>query len=249
VIAATDGTKLLDLDGTAANADVFGAIHLSPAKGDVYWFANAEQQNNRGTLMHAAVKSGASAGKIGDKISMPDFTVTDSAIVFLQNVDDIGQLGDAAWAPLDGSHVTALGGKSAVGGLRVANPAAGTWYALHLNAAIADTAHTAIDGSPSLTGALALGGAGGDVQLDAAVHQGAFRLSESGKVAIFAGGVAWNATATNWVGALSFISGASPSSVVAGNLAGVSEIGPVRSRKLFVSAPAASPAGIYFITY
>jgi hypothetical protein len=222
---------------------------LSPTKSDVYWFANAEQQNNRGTLMHAAVASGASAGKVGDKISMPDFAVTDSAIVFLQNVDDVGQLGDAAWAALDGSHVTALGQKAAVGGLRVASPVPSTWYALHLNGAVADTAHTALDGSASLTGALALGGAGGDAPLDAAVHEGAFRLSDSGKVAIFAGGAAWNAAATNWVGALSFVSGASPSSVVAGNLAGVSEIGPVVGRKLFVSAPAATPAGIYFVTY
>ena len=248
-VAALDGTKLLDLVGTSANADVFGAIHLSPANDHVYWFANAEQQNNRGTLMHAAVKSGGTAAKVGDKISMPDFTATDSAIVFLQNVDDVGKLGDAAWAALDGSGVTALGTKAAVGALRVGNPSPGSWYALHGTGTTADTAHTAIDGSPSLVGALAFGSAMGDVQLDAAVHVSGYRLSDSGKVAIWAGGATWNATASNWVGALAFASGSSPSSIVDGKLAGVSELGPVQGRKLFVSAPAASPAGIYFVTY
>ena len=69
---------------------------LSPDNAHVYFWQNYEAQNNRGTLMHAAVTAGATPNKIGDKISIPDLAVTDTALVFLQNVDDMGQFGDAA---------------------------------------------------------------------------------------------------------------------------------------------------------
>jgi hypothetical protein len=248
-VVGLDGGKLLDLDAASAAADVFGGIHLSPDAAHVYWFASAEQQNNRGQLRHAEVKSGATVATVADKVSVPDFTVTDSAIVFLRNVDDLGKLGDAAWAGLDGATITALGMKANVGGLRVGVPGSGSWAALHLNAAAADTGHNAIDGAPSLTGALALGSGSGDAALDPTVHAGGYRMSDSGKIAVFAGGATWNATASNWAGALSFVSVAAPSMIVDGHLAGVTELGTIAARKLFVCAPGATPAGIYFVAY
>lgn len=249
-VVALDGTKKLDLDAATAAGDVFGTVALSPSGGDVYWWRNVEQQNNRGTLYHAAVHSGATPAKVADKVSLPDLTVTDSALVFLQNVDDLGKTGDAATAALDGSNVTALGTKAVVGGLRVANPGPQTWFGLHLTGAAADATNAPIDGSPAYTGALAFAtGGAAEVTLDATVHAGAYALADDGRAAAFATGATWNATAKNWVGTLSFVATRDPGTAIAGNVSGVSELGPIVGRKLFVNAPGASPAGVYFVTY
>ena len=249
-VVALDGTKKLDLDGATANADLFGEIQLSPDGGNVYFFQNAEQQNRRGNLYRAAVGAAAAPTHVADKVSLADLAVTGDALVFLQNVDDVGNFGDAAIAQLDGSGVTALGTKAPVGGLRV-GAAGATWSALHLSGAATVAANTPIDGSPAITGALAFvaAGAGADVTLDATVHEGAFGLSDDGLAAVWAGGATWDATAKNWLGALSFAATSAPSAKIDGGLAGVSEIGPVAGRSLFVSAPGASPAGVYFVRY
>jgi hypothetical protein len=170
--------------------------------------------------------------------------------VFLQNVDDVGQFGDAASATVDG-HVTALAARSPVGGLRVATPTAQGWYGLHLSGAVADKTNAPIDGSPAITGALAFADSAGSAEttLDATVHAGAYAFSDSGKSAVFAAGAAWNATAKNWVGALTLVDAHAPSTKVDGKVAGVSEIGHVAARRLFVNAPGATPAGIYVVTF
>ncbi|MGZ3405404.1 MAG: hypothetical protein ACXVAN_03105 [Polyangia bacterium] len=249
-VVATDGTKKLDLDGATANADLFGAIRLSPDGANVYYFQNAEPQNRRGTLFRAAVAAGATPAHVADKVSLADLAATGDALVFLQNVDDVGAFGDAATAALDGSGVKTLGTKAPVGGLRV-GAAGSSWYALHLTGAAAVAANTPIDGSPAITGGLAFvaGGSAADVSLDATVHQGAFGFSDDGLAAVFAAGATWDATAKNWLGALSFIATGAPSTKIDGTVAGVSELGPIAGRSLFVSAPGASPAGIYFVRY
>ncbi|MGZ3429057.1 MAG: hypothetical protein ACXVCV_20535, partial [Polyangia bacterium] len=207
-------------------------------------------QNRRGTLFRAAVAAGATPAHVADKVSLADLAATGDALVFLQNVDDVGAFGDAATAALDGSGVKTLGTKAPVGGLRV-GAAGSSWYALHLTGAAAVAANTPIDGSPAITGGLAFvaGGSAADVSLDATVHQGAFGFSDDGLAAVFAAGATWDATAKNWLGALSFIATGAPSTKIDGTVAGVSELGPIAGRSLFVSAPGASPAGIYFVRY
>ncbi|HEX8950479.1 MAG TPA: hypothetical protein VF945_01475, partial [Polyangia bacterium] len=147
-VVGTDGAKKLDLDGATANADLFGAIRLSPDGKDVYFFQSAEPQNKRGTLFRAAVAAGATPTHVADKVSLVDLAVTGNALVFLQNVDDVGGFGDAATAALDGSGVKALGTKTPVGGLRV-GAAGSSWYALHLVGAATVAGNAPIDGSPA----------------------------------------------------------------------------------------------------
>lgn len=245
-----DGTKMLDLDASAA-ADLFGPIVLAPDGGDVYYFQNVDTQNNRGTLMRAAVASGAAPSKVGDKISMPDLFVADSALVLLENVDDLGQFGDAARANRDGTSITPLGMKAAVGGLRAVNPGPDTWFAMHLTSAALDMTNVAIDGTPPITGGLAFADYTGmaEVALDATVHQSAFAFSDDGRDAVFVTGATYNANASNWVGSLAFLATRAPSTKIDGMLTGVSELGPVSSRTLFVNAPAAATAGVYYVTY
>jgi hypothetical protein len=86
--------------------------------------------------------------------------------------------------------------------------------------------------------------------LDAKVHQGAFAFAaDDGRTAAFVTGATWNAAAFNYVGSLAFIAARAPGTKVDGMLAGVAELGPIINRSLFVSAPTATTAGIYFVTY
>jgi hypothetical protein len=249
-VLTTDNRKLLDLDGATAAADVTGPVALAGDGGDVYWWQAVDTENNRGTLFHATVGAGAMPNKIGTAISLTDLRIVDGAVVLLQNVDAMGQFGDAVRARRDGSGLTALGTKVNVGGLVAVNPGPDTWFAMHLTGATASTSQPA-DGSLPLTGALAwddyLGG--NERTLDPAVHAGSFAFSDDGRDVVFVGGASFNATAGNFTGALKLLATRAPMSSIDGAVAGVSEVGPIVSRALFVNAPGATPAGIYFVKY
>ena len=86
--------------------------------------------------------------------------------------------------------------------------------------------------------------------LDATAHAGTFVFAaDDGRTAAFVGGAAWNATAMNYVGALKFLAARQPSMTVDGMLAGVSEVGTIVGRALFVNAPTATTAGVYYVKY
>ena len=88
------------------------------------------------------------------------------------------------------------------------------------------------------------------ITLDAKVHQGAFGFAaDDGRTAAFVTGGTWNATANNYVGSLSLIAARLPSMKIDGMLTGVSELGPIVNRSLFVNAPTATTAGVYFVKY
>ena len=250
----SDGNKLLDVAAAPASAaDLFGPIFLAADAADVYYFQAFDTQDRRGTLMRVAVQGGATPGKVGDKISSADVFIMDSALVLLQNVDDLGQFGDVVKANRDGSNMTPLGMKANVGGLRAVNPGPGSWSALHLSGAAADPMATnvPIDGSLTVYGSLAFadGAGNGESSLDAKVHAGAFAFADDGRTAAFVSGAAWNATANNYVGALGLIAVRAPSMKVDAMLSGVSELGPITGRGLFASAPTATPAGVYYVKY
>jgi hypothetical protein len=262
-VQSLDGaTKLLDT--AASMATSFRApLVLGPDNADVYFFQNGDLvtggvENSTGTLMRVAVSSGATPSKIADKVSIVDLQVMDNAVLFLQNLGvpptpPGAQFGDAAKANRDGTGITVLGMKVPVGGLQAVNPGPDTWFAMHLNTSVDDSAaNTPIDGSSAVYGALSFedytGGAA--VTLDAKVHQGAFGFAlDDGRTAAYVTGGTWNATALNYVGALAFIAARSPSMKVDGMLTGVSELGPIINRSLFVNAPTATTAGVYFVKY
>ena len=250
-VVGTDGTKLLDLPA-AANADLLGTPLLSQDNAHLYFWQNYETQNNRGTLMHAPVTAGASAAKVGDKISTVDLSVTDTALVFVQNVDDLGKFGDAATAALDGSSISPLGMKTNIGGLRVVNPGPATWFAMQLTGAAAD----AVAADVPVVGLPILGGLGfadstgaAEVALDAKVAAAGYAFSDDGRDAVYVTGATWNMAANNYLGSLAFIATRAASTKIDGMVAGVSELGPITNRSLFVNAPGATTAGVYFVTY
>ena len=262
-VQSLDGaTKLLDTPASSATS--FRApLVLAPDNADVYFFQNGDLvgggvENNAGTLMRVEVKSGATPSKIADLVSIVDLNVFDSAVLFLQNLTvppapPGAQFGDAAKCDRDGGNIVSLGMKVPVGGLQAVNPGPATWFAMHLTASMDDSAtNTPIDGSPAVFGTLSwedyTGGA--STTLDAKVHQGAFGFAlDDGRTAAFVTGGTWNATANNYVGSLAFIAARAPSAKVDGMLTGVAELGPIINRSLFVSAPTATMAGVYFVKY
>jgi hypothetical protein len=253
-VIGLDGTKLLDVAATAATAgDVLGTPMLSGDNAHLYYWQKVERQENRGTLMHVAVTAGATPSKVGDNISMPDLHVNDSSLVGVNNVDNVGQFGDAFKADLDGGNIAALGMKANVGGLQAVNPGPDTWFAMQLTAAVDDSANNStIDGSLPVYGALAFYDSTGAaaVALDAKVHAGTFSFAaDDGRTAAFVSGATFDATAGNYVGALKLLAARAPSMAVDGMLTGVSELGPIVGRALFVNAPTATTAGVYYVTY
>lgn len=260
-VQATDGTKLLDT--AASKATSFNApIVLAPDNGDVYFYQNGDVvnggvQNNAGTLMRVAVMANATPSKVADLVSIIDLQVMDNALLFLRNIGipgmpPKGQFGDAAKANRDGTNITALGLKVPVGGLRAVNPGPNTWFAMHLANSVDDGGtNTPINGSPPVTGKLMWADymGGSELQIDAIGHQGAFEFSDDGRDVVFVGAAAWSATPMNYAGALKFLATRAPMTNINGNLAGVTELGPVSSRALFVNAPGATPAGVYYVTY
>ena len=133
-VVGLDGKVLLDVAGATANADLQSPIVISGDGSDVYYFQAVATQDSRGTLMHVAVAAGATPSKIADAASIYDVHPVTGGLLFMQNVDGIGEFGDAVRSARDGSGPTALGTKVPVGGLTVVTPTGGgaTWVAPHL---------------------------------------------------------------------------------------------------------------------
>ena len=100
-------------------------------------------------------------------------------------------------------------------------------------------------------GALALtsNGGGGDTAVDPSVRIGQFAVGDDQKSLVFIGGVAFDTASGNYVGSLYQADVATPTIKSAALLTGVSEMGPVVSRSLFVNAPKASTPGVYFVKF
>ncbi|HEX4460863.1 MAG TPA: hypothetical protein VIA18_22945, partial [Polyangia bacterium] len=251
-VTDTSGAKMLDLTAAVAAASLDGNPVFSSDNTDLYYWQNYAIQSSSGTLMHVAVKAGSTPTKIADKVSVPDLRVTDSALVYLQNVDIAGQFGDVYTANLDGTSPTALNQKANVGGLQLINPSAKTWHAVHLSASMADATNSPIVGTP-MTGALTFGvatpsAAAVETTIDSAVGASQYEFADDGLDVAFIAGVNWNATASNYVGALKIFDVATQAQAI-GGVVGVSELGPISNRTFFVNAPSAAMAGVYYIKY
>ena len=97
--ASLDGTKLLDTAASSATScpRAARARARQPRRLLLPERRPAPRREQRGTLMHVAVTSGATPSKIARPASMLDLHVFDSSLLFLQNVAATGgQFGDAA---------------------------------------------------------------------------------------------------------------------------------------------------------
>ncbi|MDB4970510.1 MAG: hypothetical protein JWN44_6199 [Myxococcales bacterium] len=242
----------LDLAGATAKVDTLSPIVLSADGADVYYFQNVETQNRRGTLMHAGTAAGATPTKIADNASIYDVHPVPGALLYLQNVDAVGEFGDAVRAARDGSAATPLGTHVPTTGIGLAKLMGTSWLAAHLTSATLDKDKKLVDAAPALVGALGLttSAGGGDTTVDPATRQGQFAVSDDQKSLVYIGGVAFDAVIDNYVGALARVAVSAPSMTLKEPLlTGATEIGPVVGTTLFCNAPKASTPGVYFVNF
>jgi hypothetical protein len=81
------------------------------------------------------------------------------------------------------------------------------------------------------------------------VHVGGYRFSPDGYVLLYAGGATLNTDLQAYLGTLHLFQTLVDQAPVTPVLTGVSELGRVRDRAMFVAAPGATVPGVYFIRY
>jgi hypothetical protein len=251
-VVSPDGTALAD--AAAAQADPYSPVVISADGSDVYYFQKVETQNARGTLMHLAATAGATPTQIAPAASLYDVHPVADGLLYLQNVDDVGQLGDAVRAARDGSGATALGTQIPFGSLQVVTPksAPTPWLSAHLTAATIDASKMPSDGGAAVVGAQALAGSAlgaGEVAIDPSVRAGQFALSDDQQSLAYIGGTMFDIPVNNYVGVLTERPVAMAAPKPNTPLVGVSELGAFVGHSLFVNAPKAPTPGVYFVTF
>jgi hypothetical protein len=261
------------LDLPAGSADLFTPVVFSPDGGRLYWFKHLNQSNANGDLWTVKLPNGTPQ-IIGARISSADFTFYNDRFYYVRNVDETGTAGELVSAEMDGSNPVVMASGVKLGSLQMtapqrANTGSNSSIEAHdltfsqppplfasLTAAqrMLDSSNLDLmpmNNSSSVLGALSFGtlAAGPEGVINAAVHDGMFRFSDDGSTLGYVGDAAWSDDVVNFIGQLrlqpTIIDRAPPDP----NLDGVAEMGPIRDRALFVSAPANAKPGIYFIKF
>lgn len=250
-VVGFDGKEIVAVDGATAKADFLSPVYLSGDGADVYWFQTVDTEDARGTLMHVGATAGAAPVKVADSASINDVRPVPGALLYLANVDGTGTAGDAFKSARDGSGAMPLGTGVPVGFLSIVTPEGGgaTWLSPHLTMATDDKNKRLADGIRAIVGALELTSASGNAVVDPTVRVGQFTISDDLSTLAYVSGSAFDMTVDNYVGALQSAAVATPTMKQPKPiLAGVSEIGVVtKAKQMFVNAPKASPAGVYFV--
>jgi hypothetical protein len=253
--------------------DVFSPTIVSPDGDWLYYFKNLSEQNNNGDL-YALKLPPAGDGVphlIGQRISTVDLSFLQGKLLLVRNVDDTGATGDAVIANLDGTDVRPIASGIALGGLLSAAPAPVNPMQHHgiytgpldlsvpvypplfanLTGAQNDLTHLPISGASTVTGPLAFSRSLSEAELplDPMAHSGQIEFSDDGYVLAYAGGVTWSDNARNYTGKLNLYPTLGTADITPVDLTGVSELGPIYNHALFVNAPDANPAGVYYIKY
>jgi len=256
--------------------DVWSSFLFSPSGQDLYYFDRVSTQDASGDLFRINLRPsalGQPPGLIERRVSSSDFTFIGGRVRFLRGLDGRGDVGELVSSELDGTDLLSIARGVPTGSLRIANPIPATGptpkgqpprgpvdmsapivapvYA-HLMNAKRDTSRSTplFDESEPIVGALAFSrGEEPPVQLDPTVHVGGYRFSPDGYVLVYAGGAKLNNDLAAYLGTLRLFQTLVDQNPVAPVLEGVSELGRIRERAFFVAAPAASPAGVYFVRY
>jgi hypothetical protein len=233
----------------AGSVDLFSPLVFSPDSHHLYFFQHVATQGRQGALVHAALPppmTASAATALLPNASLYDLTFVGDRLLLLQNLDQSGIAGDLVSAGLDGSARMTIGQRAASGAIQVAGNAVATLDA----AAQQMSSSQPIDGSPSIVGTLSLTGAPtmNQAAVSPSVHVRGFEFSDDGHALVYVAGARFDTTAAGYVGTLT-VRALSGSGQTAASIAGASEIGPVVARAAFVSAPTASPAGLYLLKY
>jgi hypothetical protein len=208
-------------------------------------------------MFHMAATAGATANQVDSNVSILDVRPVAGGLLFMRNVDAVGQFGDALFAGRDGtSSLNPLATGAPVGGLLPVSPLMPipptTWVCPHLGGATIDKDKRFIDtASPEPHGALSLitMASGHDAAVDASVRAGQFVVSDDQALLAYVSGAMLDATQNNFVGTLKQAPVAMPTMASMPILGGVSELGSVVGKQMFVDAPKAATPGVYFVKF
>ena len=253
-VVGVDAKVVVDVSADVANADAYSPVYISEDGADVYYFQAVSTQDAQGTLMHLSATAGATPSKIADKASLSDVRAMNGALLYLANLDANGTTGDAFKSARDGSGATALGTGVPVGFLTVSTPAgmagAANWVSPHLIMAMENKSQQLADGIRAIAGGLELTTSAGNTMIDPAVRIGQYQVSDDLVSLVYVSGAAYDMAANNYVGSLEAVPVATPTMKPAMPLlTGVTEVGSVVGKSLFVNAPKASTPGVYFVSF
>jgi hypothetical protein len=258
----------------ADTIDTQSNVFFSPDQQHMYYYKNFQPQDNLGDLYHVLLppEGNGTPNEIATRASTNDLHFVGGKLIYAANVDGSGATGDFTVAELDGSngHVIAVG--APLGQLATAfpqpvgpPPTGPIMYGptdmaplvtppvfATLLAAQPAFSFAPIDGTQSIVGGLGLARSdvlGGGAERLVASNVKVFSFSDDGYVLVYADGVKFETKAFNFVGTLRLAQTIVDTQPVVPKLDGVSEIGPVVQRGLFVTAPAANPPGTYYVHY
>jgi hypothetical protein len=272
-VAPKLGPEILTLP--AGTADLFSPLQFTPDNQRLYYYQRVSTQNANGELYTVRITPGVAATPtfIGARASTQDFMYVQERLMYVGNVDNRGETGDLISSFHDGSDPYVISRGVGLGGMDVSFPRpippmeepSAVFLPRDLGAEVippvfanltgavmdVEKYRTAFNDSRPLVGALSFGTSvrGPQGIVDPAVHAGVFRFSDDGYVLAYAGGATWNDDVANYVGKLNLMPTKIDIGILPITLDGVSEMGPIRDRALFVNAPAAAKPGIYFIKY
>ena len=258
--------------------DPFSGFTFSPDGNRIYWFARQSSQDFNGDMMSVSLPpAGDGIPRLLDRHvssngSGPELTFLNGRMIYVRNVDARGDTGDLVSAQPDGSDNILLAASVVRSGLQTSfpqlpsapkptikdtgpkdmspervEPVFGVLRDSHR-----DVDNLPVDSSQPLVGSLILinGIEGRPLPITDSVHSGAFGFSNDGYDVIYANKMVWDDTALNYVGNLQISATVIDRPGARPVLDGVSEIGPVRDRGFFTSAPTNSThPGVYFIEY
>jgi hypothetical protein len=260
----------------ADTIDLQSPIVFSPDQQHLYYFKNLLPQQNAGDLNHVLLPptGDGTPHLIAQRASTVDFHFVGGKLVYGANVDGNGANVDLTAAELDGTEGHVIVAGAPLGQLTLAFPQPlGPAPTGQINYGPVDMAPMVtppvlaslmgaqhnytlltIDGSASVVGGLGFArgdvlGGGAERLVASNVKADLFGFSDDGYVLAYVDGVKYSTKALNHVGTLRLAPTIADTSPVTPKLDGVSELGPVVQRGLFVTAPTASPPGTYYVHY
>jgi hypothetical protein len=259
--------------------DLYSPIVFSPDRQHLYFFKNFFVQSEYGDLYHLELPPTGDGKPrlVSSRASARDFHFTAEKLLYINNVSNSGDAGDLVVAGIDGSNPQVMAPGVATGDLNIAYPkpytppsgqAAGFYphagppdlSVVTIPPVLANLTNAARDTSSGLRfvtsaapvlGALAYAPGLGqpEIILNSRVHAGQYQFSDDGYVLMYVGDAQYQATAFNYVGSLQLSQTNNNVGPIVPMLNGVAEIGPIVGRGAFISAPGASPKGLYFVKY
>ena len=256
--------------------DPWSAFQFSPDAQTLYFFDRTSSQDSLGDLFRVDLSPSRKTSQpqlVEHRVSQTSLQFVHGRMRYIRTLDGRGEIGELVSAELDGSDVKSIANGVAVGSIKagVPRPPVPTAPTGNPNRGVVDAAQPYVapvwaqlvnakrdtslstplfDESEPIVGALGFSRDDGTPSiLDPQVHLGAYSFSPDGYVLLYVGGATLDTDLAAYLGTLHLEQTLVDQAPVTPMLNGVSEVGSIRDRAVFVAAPGASPPGVYFIRY